>query len=754
MTTAPVALATTDRAAPLPVAEVPEPWRESIARGMLTVSALVGPLLAALGLFVGSTRREASDVIVLVAAGVLFPVLRLLRALPVRGRALASIGVMFAASIYLLARAGLASGASDVIITACVLAAMIFGRHMGQAMIGLSAIAHALLGLLVVKRFILLDPREVDPLLYRSWIRMAASTSLLALLLVRVFKFVVRHVESNARATAVALEQLRQAHEALRESEERHRSLVDHCLDGVVLGTPAGEILEANPAACRLLGWTADELRTLGRAGIVDDPRMPAMSERRRLTGEVRGELELIRKDGRRIPVDVAVAAFPDRHGAPRMIISMRDLTERKRAEREHRILAELGAVLSPILYDTPLSEVAPLVAKDLADVVVFFVVQPDGELRRVAVATRDPSRSWVAEGLMDAGRQIPRPDHPARQVLRDRRPVLRHFTPESVLATAETDEHLRALRELRLCSSLLVPLAVGDTCVGVLGLGSGSEPLQEEDIPLVLEIGRRCALFIESARLHRSQTRATQMRDEVLQILAHDLRNPLGSAMMQLALLRRPRGGLERRSTRPIEALERATRRMSRILEDLLDVTRVEAGQLELARAPVAPAEIVAQIVESQRELVGRGSVELRIELAPDLPEVWADGSKVLQVLENLIGNAAKFTTAGSITLGAKAAGGDVVFWVADTGSGIAAEDVPHVFDRFWQAQRTNRSGAGLGLAIVSGIVQAHGGRVWLTSTLGAGSTFFFSLPSAAGDPLPTVTSDRGRLEVVARPR
>jgi PAS domain S-box-containing protein len=722
-------LAPPDPAASGRAADAPEPWRDTVARGMLTVSAIVVPLLAALGLFIGSTRREGPDVAMLVSAGIVMPLLRAANAFSIRRRATAGIVVMFVASVYLLARAGFASGISDVIITTCVLGGILLHCRVGQALTGASALAHVIIGLLVVRRIILLDPREVDPLLYRNWLRMAASTSLLAVLLARVTGFIIRYVEANTRATATALEQLRGAHEALRESEERYRSLVNHSLDGVLLGGAAGETLEANPAACELLQWTPEEFRALGREGVVDDPRLATMLAERGLTGRVRGELNMIRKDGTRVPVELAASVFHDRQGSPRTCISIRDLTDRKRAEREHRILAELGAVLSPILYESPLAEVAPLIAKNLADLVVFFVVQPDGELRRVAAATRDPAKAWAAEAVTKQ-RSAVRADHPTRQVLRERRPILRQYLPEAAEGAANTDEHLQALRALQLRNTLLVPLLVGETCLGVLGLSSSSDPFDEKDIPLVVEIGRRCALFMESARLHRSEMRATQMRDEVLQIMAHDLRNPLGSAMMNVALLRRPHGQPERRLTKPIEALERATKRMSRILEDLLEVSRVEAGQLELVRAPVEPAELVAHIEESQRDSVDSRSLAFRVEVAPDLPEVWADASKILQVLENLIGNAVKFTAAGSITVGAEAGGREVVFWVADTGSGIADEDVPHVFDRFWQAQRSQRSGAGLGLAIVSGIVQAHGGRVWLESKLGAGSTFFFSLP------------------------
>jgi signal transduction histidine kinase len=116
------------------------------------------------------------------------------------------------------------------------------------------------------------------------------------------------------------------------------------------------------------------------------------------------------------------------------------------------------------------------------------------------------------------------------------------------------------------------------------------------------------------------------------------------------------------------------------------------------------------------------------------DLPEVWADPDRLHQVFENLIGNAVKFTAPGGlITVGASPGEGEVVTWVADTGVGIAAESLPYVFDRFWQEARANRQGAGLGLAIVKGIVAAHGGRVWVESTLGRGSAFYFTIPTAA---------------------
>jgi PAS domain S-box-containing protein len=719
--------------------KVSGPWRESISRGTLTVCAIVAPLLAALGLFVGSTEREAPDIAVLVGAGVLLPALRFGRRGSVQSRAIAAILTMLATALYLTARAGFA-GANGVILTACVLGAIIFGRRLGMALIGVSALAQLIIGALVVKRVLLIDPMEVDPCLYRSWIRMTAATSLLAVLLALVVDFVIRRIEANTRAIGAALTDLRGAHDALRENEERYRSLVDHSLDGVLLTKRSGEALEANPAACQLLQRTPEEIREVGRAGILDveDSRLAPMLEERRLTGKVRGEINLIRKDGKRVPVEITSAVFRDRFGEPRTSISIRDLTDRRRAEKEQRILAELGAVLSPLRYESSISDVAHLVARDLADLVVFFLVQPDGELQRVAAATRDPAQEWIADAIMTALRSTVRADHGARQVVRDRKPIITQFTPESFEKAAENPEHLRVLRAMRLKSSMVVPLSIGDICVGALGLASSSQAFEEADLPLMLEIGRRCALFIENARLHRSEKRAIQARDEVLAIVAHDLRSPLASMVFLLAALRRIPGEPERRSMESVEAAENAARRMSRILEDLLDVTKLESGRFQLSRTRISPPEIIAEIGRSQGKQVDSRSLELRTVVAPDVPDVWADRSRVLQVFENLVGNAIKFTAKGSITLGARAEGGEVVFWVADTGIGIAADDIPHVFDRFWQARKAERSGAGLGLAIVQEIVQAHGGRLWVASELGSGSTFFFTLPAMPVSPLP----------------
>lgn len=173
----------------------------------------------------------------------------------------------------------------------------------------------------------------------------------------------------------------------------------------------------------------------------------------------------------------------------------------------------------------------------------------------------------------------------------------------------------------------------------------------------------------------------------------------------------------------------------MNRLIQDILDVTRIEGGRLSVEPKRIPAGQLVFDSAEAQGPLAASASLDLRVDVGAGLPDVWVDRDRVLQVFENLIGNAAKFTKPGGrITAGAALHDGEVLFWVKDTGDGIDAQEMPHVFDRIWQAQKTRRGGAGLGLQIVKGIIEAHEGRIWVESEMGVGTTFYFTLPTAQG--------------------
>jgi signal transduction histidine kinase len=263
---------------------------------------------------------------------------------------------------------------------------------------------------------------------------------------------------------------------------------------------------------------------------------------------------------------------------------------------------------------------------------------------------------------------------------------------------------------------------------------GSLDAPLSAREL-----LSRVEDLVAERRRAEEALARAIRARDEVLGIVAHDLRNPLNVIILQTTILGR-RGAPDRRNPEPIEHIRRAASRMDRLIQDLLDVARLEAGRrlaVERRRLPVAT--LVRDAVESLGQLAAAASIELALDVHEGLPDAWADRDRLLQVFENLIGNAVKFTKpGGSVTLGAVAAQGELVFRVADTGPGIPPELLPRVFERFWQAERSDRRGAGLGLSVVKGIVEAHEGRVWVESRTGVGTTFFFSVPSVVAEPAP----------------
>jgi signal transduction histidine kinase len=227
---------------------------------------------------------------------------------------------------------------------------------------------------------------------------------------------------------------------------------------------------------------------------------------------------------------------------------------------------------------------------------------------------------------------------------------------------------------------------------------------------------------------------RSLQARDEISAIVSHDLRNPLNAVALAAELLRETEDADDRR--RHVDKIHGAVERMARLIRDLVDITRVESGTLAVDLAPVAAADLLGRAQSELADVAAAAGVELVCLPAepPDLA-VAADRHRVLQVLSNLLANAVRHSPEGSrVELGARNGGGEAVLWVEDQGSGLPEEDLEHVFDRFWRGRRRRGDGAGLGLAIARGIVEAHGGRIEAESCVGCGATFRFTLPLATG--------------------
>lgn len=269
------------------------------------------------------------------------------------------------------------------------------------------------------------------------------------------------------------------------------------------------------------------------------------------------------------------------------------------------------------------------------------------------------------------------------------------------------------------------------------LAKGRVDGPLLARSIRYAIERSRlereRAHLLGAEREARATAEAAAQARDEVLRAVSHDLGNYLSAASVNTTVLQRilPEGseGLRER----VAGIRDAIGQMQRLRQDLLDVASIEAGRLSVEPEAHDPLALLAEAQEMFGPVAAEQRVELVLRSSEPLPDVRADRSRVLQVLGNLVGNAIKFTPReGRISLGADACAGSVRISVADTGTGIPPEHLPHVFDRFWKVNEGNRHGAGLGLAIARGIVEAHGGEIRVESTPGVGTTFSLTLPLA----------------------
>ncbi len=236
--------------------------------------------------------------------------------------------------------------------------------------------------------------------------------------------------------------------------------------------------------------------------------------------------------------------------------------------------------------------------------------------------------------------------------------------------------------------------------------------------------------------RLLAEMERAVKQRDEMIALVSHDLRNPANAVKMLAGAI--VRVGQDAATPLPAEVTYHATvmlqaaTQMDALIQDLLDATRLEAGRLRLAPQWISPEDVVRAAIETLTPIAVAKSITISRKLPPELPDVYADAGRITQVLSNLIGNALKFTAeGGAVTIETKLDGKFVVFKVRDNGAGIPADEMPYVFDRFWQSKRTNRSGAGLGLSIARGIVLGHGGRIWIESDPGVETVVRFTLPT-----------------------
>ncbi|HEY3134015.1 MAG TPA: PAS domain S-box protein [Gemmatimonadaceae bacterium] len=411
---------------------------------------------------------------------------------------------------------------------------------------------------------------------------------------------------------------------------------------------------------------------------------------------------------------------------------------EAENSERRAALLAEASRVLSASFdYQTTLAALVRLAVPAIADYCALDIVEAEDKFERIGEAHADPDKSQLLREVATFPRSALTASHPLIRVMTTGAPVLEaEITPAFIRQSFAEASQRKVVEALAPRSLICVPLTASGKPLGALTLvtsDTSSRRFTVADLSLAADLARRAAIVVEHARLFHEAQQATRARDDVLAVVAHDLRNPLNTVSMAVTLMLETTPPERVQERRQVEILRRAADRMNRMIQDLLDVKRMESGRLTIDAKPESPSELINDTLDMLRPLAAGSTIRLETSIEDNLPTVLADSSRIQQVLSNLVGNAVKFTPrAGRITVCAEQIDSEVRFGVIDTGPGIPTEQLPHIFGRFWQAKTSDHRGIGLGLAIAKGIVEAHNGRIWVESHVGLGSTFYFTLPSA----------------------
>ncbi|HEX8171329.1 MAG TPA: PAS domain S-box protein [Thermoanaerobaculia bacterium] len=557
----------------------------------------------------------------------------------------------------------------------------------------------------------------------------------------------------------------RHTQQALRSSEERYRLVSETAQDAIFTMNERGVVTFCNRAVEQMLGYKPEEL--LGRSlDTIIPERLRAahrhgveryLKSRERHISWSGVELPALHKDGREIPCEISFGEWT-RDGQTIFTGFMRDVTERKQAREElqlslaHEQQARAEAEAARAQLERRAEEEAAFRhlasaltgAVEMTEVLYEItnratqVTRADGVyVERLNAASREVEVVATAgRGTPPRGLRVGYPGSLTDEIMRGASPAIlanmQSFGKE--MAPYLTDSCGE-------CEVLVAPLVAEQEALGALVLlnsAMSGRKFRDNDIVRARTLGDLTSLALRRVRLMEQEREAKEraeaavrVRDETLGIVSHDLRNPLTKIALSADLLVDAKPDEQ---ADLIETIRTSARQMERLIQDLLDVARLEAGRFSVAASTTDAESIVREVCASNEPLAQQKQVRIQCDIHGALPPVCADHDRLVQVFNNLIGNAIKFTPErGLIAVEAKPNGERLVqFLVRDTGPGIPEADLKNVFTPYWQAKKTAHMGAGLGLAIVRGIVEAHGGKVWAENGPKGGAVFTFTVPRA----------------------
>ena len=546
---------------------------------------------------------------------------------------------------------------------------------------------------------------------------------------------------------------------ALRESEQRFRLITETAQDAIFTIDEQSMVTFCNPAVERLFGYVPQEL--IGRPLATIIPERLREAHRRGVERFLRSrersipwtgiELPALHKDGHEFPCEISFGEWTDQ-GETIFTGLARDVTERKRAlQDEQRARAEAEAVREQLERradeESAFRHLASALAGAIEMTEVLYeitnrathVTRADGvyveRIMSTAGVTQVEVVAAAGRGVPPRGLRVSFPGSLTDEIMQNNSPIvladMEKFGRNMAPYLAETCAD---------CEVLVTPLIADREPLGALVLlnsRASGRHFRDGDVIRARTLGDLTSLALRRVRLMEQEREAKEkaeaavrVRDETLGIVSHDLRNPLTKIALSADLLVEA-GGEEQPEL--VETIRSSARQMERLIQDLLDVARMESGNLSVAHDTIDAEPIVREMCESNDRIAAQKKQRIACHVHGALPSICGDRDRIEQVFGNLIGNAMKFTPErGMITVEAQQEGDYVRFTVRDTGPGIPETDLKRVFTPYWQAKKTAHMGAGLGLAIVRGIIEAHGGQVWAENSSSGGAKFTFTIPVA----------------------
>jgi PAS domain S-box-containing protein len=554
-----------------------------------------------------------------------------------------------------------------------------------------------------------------------------------------------KQTEALATELQSGVERERQA----RAETERALALVD----SLVASAPAGfslldtglRYLKLNPALAAInglplevhLGRTVSEV--MPKAAHMLEPPLRQVLETGQPLINLEGAVETPAKPG---VLSHYLASFfpvkgPDGKVSGVGGISI-EVTEQVRARRHMALLAEAGQrLLVPLNEAETIEQVARLVVESLADSCLVDLMNGSGELEQAFVIHRDPAEGQKLQELRCRYGLSTTVDL-RLEVLRTGKPlVFQGPSDEMLRKTASDAEHLRLLRELSSQAICIVPLRAHGRALGVLSVNS-TQPgrtFQPDEVALLEDLAARAALAIDHARLYADLQKAVRVRDEFLSVASHELKTPLTPLSLKLQMLERdlkhhPDSTLKQQVASYVELGHRQIKKLTELIGDLLDVSRIGAGRLRLEKQEVELGAVVREVVTRFEPTAAQAGSPLEVQVEGSLRGKW-DVSRLEQVVTNLLDNALKYGAGKPILVRVRAEAGHAVLTVTDHGIGIEPSHLSRIFERFERAvSERHYGGLGLGLYITRELVQAHGGSIRVESEPNVCTVFTVELP------------------------